>query len=748
MIKTIQEKSGAKVQLPKVDEAGDDEDGTIDVLIEGNALAVATARDEINKIAGERSANVNSRLKTVPAEFYPFIAGPSNNFVSALESNHGVQVRVPQHQAWAQSVPQMPAAGQRLAFQPGSQEDFIQLIGERLAVQAARAEIERRVHELQNQLQMDQVEIASGRHQFIIGDRGVNLDEFLAETNCSIILPTESGVDTVTVIGPAEDINRGLEKAYELAMEIKSSPFDAAKYHSLNPSSAPAYSRDIARYLQRRKEFERLEKLHKVHINTAHTEGVAKPWDIFAREGKNFIRSQKEMASIVNSHPPSRLATVPVDPFFHSYLRSDVTPKLQEQHGVYLVVPENNEPSYPTLLVFEGEKAPGADYQVPQQVPTAQDIKTFQQGLNDARKFILDLISQQEQIVTETIEVPTKIQDRLRRYIKKTQDETIRAQGGIPARVSVRGTTVTMRGTATSVAQLAQKSRDFVAQEIEDDKERGFTLKFDFPKQHNNHLIGKQGSHINELREKFDVEIQVLETGELELKGPKAKAERAKSHILSLSRQWSDETAHTLKIDPKYHRELIGAKGGQIHRLQDRYKVHINFPRDATKSSKEDDPAADASSDAGKPRRQQGPDEVTIRGPKKGADEARDEIFALFQYLKENSHVATVTVQQKQLPSLIGSGGSAMDELRQQTGAKVDIPNDRNESENGLVEIQIKGTKTQVAEAKKIIEEKRAVFDDTVTRTVEVDRKWHKNLIGPGGKFVVIPLCFTCESRY
>ena len=79
-----------------------------------------------------------------------------------------------------------------------------------------------------------------------------------------------------------------------------------------------------------------------------------------------------------------------------------------------------------------------------------------------------------------------------------------------------------------------------------------------------------------------------------------------------------------------------------------------------------------------------------------------------------------------------------MDELRALTGAKIDIPSERNESPEAKVDIQIKGTKTQVAEAKKLLEEKRAVFDDTVNKTIDIDRKWHKTLIGPGGKPLLI----------
>ena len=257
-------------------------------------------------------------------------------------------------------------------------------------------------------------------------------------------------------------------------------------------------------------------------------------------------------------------------------------------------------------------------------------------------------------------------------------------------------------------------------------------LSFDFPQKFANHLIGKGGSNIRELREKFDVDIQVHD-GKVDLKGPKAKAEAAKTHILALGKQLADETTHILKIEPKFHRELIGAQGAQINRLQTRYKVLIFFPR-SEKNAKDDESTADAASVAGKPRRQQAADEVIIRGPKKGADEARDEILTLYQYLKDNSFTATLTVQQKQLPSLIGQGGSAMEALRQQTGAKIDIPNGRD-TVDSKVEIQIKGTKSQVAAAKKILEEKKSVFDDTVTREIEVDKKYHKALIGSGGKY-------------
>lgn len=727
-IKAIQEKSGARVQLPKTDEAqgadDEDEDALVDVIVEGNTVSAAVARDAIKKIAGDHSASLTSKLKSIPAEIYPFL----NSRVGDLEKEHGAQIRIPPHQPWAHPVPKSQN-GERLWFSAPREENFIQLAGERPGVAAARAAIERHAQELQNQLVINQEQIPFSRHQFIIGDNGVPVEDFFAETNCVIILPSDPSQDTVTIIGTEEDVARGVDKAQELSMFLNSTSIDVSRSHKHASGGAPSYMRDVARYLRQRNEIERLEKLHQVHISTPISEGLGLPWDLFGRDGKNILKAQKEVNSIVGGHPPSRFSTVPVDPFFHSYLRSDVKPQVQNDYGVHVVIPEPTDAQLPILLVFEGEGA-DASYQVPQQAPNTEQLKAFQKGLEDARKHILELLNKQEDLKVETLEVPVKFHEKLRKFIKREQDATTRKAGEIPVRVSVKGTTITMRGTASAVDSLAAKSREFVEQEKEDEKERGFILKFDFPQKHANHLIGKSGSHINELREKFDVDIQV-QNGEVELKGPKAKAERARAHITSLAKTWADETTHTLKIEPKYHRELIGSGGSQINRLQDRYKVHINFPR--TARSGKDDEAAETASDAGKPKRQQGADEVVIRGPKKGADEARDEIFSLYSYLKDNSNVVTLTVQQKQLPSLIGAQGSAMDELRQQTGAKIDVPNERNEAPDALVEIQIKGTKSQVAEAKKLIEEKKAVFEDTVTKTVDIEKKWHKVLIGPGG---------------
>ena len=290
---------------------------------------------------------------------------------------------------------------------------------------------------------------------------------------------------------------------------------------------------------------------------------------------------------------------------------------------------------------------------------------------------------------------------------------------------------------------------DFVETEKKDELERGHVTSFDFPQKYANYLIGKKGENINKYREEFDVDIQVKD-GKVDITGPKAKANAAKSKILALGKKIEDEATYVLKIKPQYHRDMIGAKGSQVNQLQKKYNVRVQFPRTAA-AVDDDRSVVDDASEAGSVRNRrsnQDPDEVIIRGPRKGADDARDELLNLLQWTLDNSHTSNLSVAQAQLPSLIGQGGHEMESVRLQTGAQIAVPGSRETADpNGRVQIQLKGTKKQVEEAKKLLEQKIKVFDDSVTRSIDIDKKYHKALIGSGGEFFTNQSSFKCVHQ-
>jgi polyribonucleotide nucleotidyltransferase len=325
--------------------------------------------------------------------------------------------------------------------------------------------------------------------------------------------------------------------------------------------------------------------------------------------------------------------------------------------------------------------------------------------------------------------------DKIRRHVEKEQKSL--PQGQIPPQLLLGRQAGSqpggfqIRGRSADVDDLSAIIAAFIDQEKKDELERGFTTSFEYPHKLASHLIGKRGDNIKKLQDEFDVEINYTE-GKIELKGPKAKCDACKSHIISMAKKLEDETTHNIKVPAQYHGDLKGSKGSQVMRLQERYNVRINFPR-AVVAPTDDADAATENSFRNQPT--QAPDVVVIKGPKKGADEAREELLNLLQYTVDHTHTGTVSVSSKLIPSLIGSGGRELDNLRLQTGCSIEMPkkDDVNGANNGRAEVKLKGTKQQVEQAKKVIQEKSKAFDDTVSESLDVDPKFYKTIIGPSG---------------
>lgn len=370
----------------------------VNVLLEGNPVAIAMARREIDKIANERMGSVTTKLRTIPAEFYPFISGAHNARADALEQAHGVTVRVPPYHTWtSQAPPQQPLAGHTPAFLPAAGDNHISVAGDRAAVQAARAEIESFAQELRQQLALRQLSVDRAQHQYVIGNRGITPQDFFASTGCAIVLPGPDDEEAITFIGPADALEAAENRALDLATSMQQGAVNISRQGNRE------HARNVTQYLRDRKELERLEKLHQFHIATTQREDT---WNIFFRDGKNAIRARTEINSIIDAHPPTRVSTVEVDPFFHAHIRKEISPQVKKDYGVHLVVPEAADSEMPVILVFEGENGLEPEYQVPRGQPSPSEIAAFQQGLQDARAHIMEILSKQAQITSTSIDVP------------------------------------------------------------------------------------------------------------------------------------------------------------------------------------------------------------------------------------------------------------------------------------------------------------------------------------------------------
>jgi hypothetical protein len=412
-VQSISQRTGARIQLPRADESSmhveDDDGATIDVTIEGDAVAAEMARREIEAIINDRTSTVNMKLRDIPAEFYPFIAGPHNSRVSALQEGRDLQIRVPQYHTWSdQPPPQVPSSDQRPSFTP-QKGDNIQISGDRLAAQDARAEIERQIQELRQRITLSQIPVPRGQHQFIVGDRGNSLHDFLEETGCAIILPPESDdSEMVTITGPVENLEMGVNKIIDMASSMQSSNVDISRQHMNAPMGAQAHARALTKYLLERQAVQQLERLHDAHIVIPSSEDAPMTWELYSRDGKSLFRARSDIMNIVNAHPPTRLTQMDVDPFFHQHIREQSAQQVSNDYGVHLIIPDEVEQTPQLLLVYEGPGDAERDYELPKQRPSEAEVAQFERGLREAQKYILDLISGRQEIIAKGITVPKK----------------------------------------------------------------------------------------------------------------------------------------------------------------------------------------------------------------------------------------------------------------------------------------------------------------------------------------------------
>jgi len=168
--------------------------------------------------------------------------------------------------------------------------------------------------------------------------------------------------------------------------------------------------------------------------------------------------------------------------------------------------------------------------------------------------------------------------------------------------------------------------------------------------------------------------------------------------------------------------------GANVRRLQERYGVRIHFPR------REDEEERNSLPEEEKPRNA---DEIVVRGPSKGVKAAVDELKALLDYRVQHSHIAEIEILARGRQRLLRNGG-IVHSLRQDPGhVRIDVPSrSDDEAENSIIKIRLEGTADFVKKASKEISSLRDEVKGETIRTLTVEQKHHKGLIGPGGRIV------------
>lgn len=201
----------------------------------------------------------------------------------------------------------------------------------------------------------------------------------------------------------------------------------------------------------------------------------------------------------------------------------------------------------------------------------------------------------------------------------------------------------------------------------------------------------------------------------MQIVGRKEAVEEAKKRIIAQIEKLEDETTETITIKRAIQPALIGSSGKYAIRLEEKYGVKLSFPRE--------------SKDGTAPSN---PDEVIIRGGKKGVASVKAELLEAAAFETESRQSLVFTIPTRAVSQVVGKGGSVINGIKDETGAQIDI--EKNGGENGKTSITVRGDKKAIAAAKASILSVSENVGEEISTDIKISQKYHRSLIGQGGQ--------------
>lgn len=737
VLNNIIEKSGAKIQLPKRNVAKDlsfsdanDEykSEMVEIIITGDVEGTECAKKEIETIVEEKTSHITIKMTSINPEFYGLISGANNSRIQEWTCDKDLKIDIPSPCFSTDTDKLKP----------------IIISGEKNLVNNAKADIEALYSEFQSTTVSASIVIAKRLHKYL--DEKL-FQDILSRLNCSVIIPPHSSPsESLLICGPPPTIGESIQYLITKANSIYIDSLDITQAHS-SVIDRTAHARDITRYFLKKKEISRIEKEYQVRITLPPIDTLSKPnptsivYEFAGNNLESVKNAKKEVIILVNSYPPYRILRLNLDPLLHCHIighKGRNLQKIREQY--YIDALFSNEDSFNSEIVLIYEGKPGE---------ILPSVSTIQLALNDVAELLKKTASEMADIVSRDIYIPDKYhkyilgpKGSILNSIIKDSDSVVKVKFSTakPRKfddntvidnnmVNIKGVSV---GVEYVIKEIEKIVEDLKLQEIEN----SYSVTFDFPQKFIKSLFGKGHSNISKIKEELNVKINIEEEGKITVQGPKNDVEEAKLRIQDFAKKMEKQTVLHLSIPVKHHGSLIGQGGKFVKRLEEKYQVKINFPRENLEN-KDTDKKSDTKN------------EVTIRGSKTGVGLAKLELLDLLDYEKEHGNTTTFTVPMFTVAQILGKAGNSINELKNETETRIEIEKSTSDDPSALATIFIQGTKEGIEKAKESILDTVRTIQDQITCTIFVDRKHHRALIGPGGSTLrdIITNCGAVGDR-
>ncbi|MCJ8729661.1 hypothetical protein PDJAM_G00109000 [Pangasius djambal] len=533
-----------------------------------------------------------------------------------------------------------------------SNSEMIVITGKKANCEAARNRILAIQKELANITEVE-VSIPSKLHNSLIGSKGRFVRSIMEECGgVHIHFPTEgSGIDAVTIRGPAEEVEKAKKQLLSLAEEKQTKSHTAElrakpEYHKFLIGKGGGNIRKVRDSTGARIIFPTPEDKDQELITVIGTEEAV-------------AEAQKELEALIKSLDNVVEDSMNVDPKHHRFFvarRGQVLREIADEYGGVMV-------SFPRT--------------------GSQSDKVTLKGAKDcveaAKKRMQEIIEDLDAQVTMECVIPQKYHRSIMgpkgaRIQQITRDHSVQIK--FPEREDVQASQaeaqVQENGEANGeVKEIADptvpKKCDVIV--LSGRKERceaavealkalvPVTIEVEVPFELHRYIIGQKGSGIRKMMDEFEVNIQVpapeLQSDIISITGLATHLDRAKEGLLERVKELQAEQEDralrsfklTITVDPKYHPKIIGRKGAIITHIRTDHDVNIQFPE----------------------KNDENQDQISITGYEQNAIAARDAIQAIVDELEEMIS-EDITLDSRVHARIIGARGKGirkiMDEFK------------------------------------------------------------------------------------
>lgn len=721
-LKKVREATGVKVDIPPKDGTpnehangtngtttplpGDEEEEVmVPVTITGPRPLALEAQGMLNEIIASRTSYLTQKVRDIPTHILPFILTCRNHFIGEAQ---GFDVNLALNQP----------------------EREITVSGDREGVVRVVETIKATIEGFKTNLTNLKISLPKRQHRLLAGKA---VDDILAQSKCLVeVASPEVPGDEVTVWGLADDLPAGLGAV----MAKANSQF----IHEFPLPGPLAVSKQLLTYMTRIDYEATLTNAHPdalIFTPSPATIAQASVLNIDIAGEKSVVDAVIKQISEFIGKLIGATREISIDWLIHRVIQGKNAKKLKqfyEAQNVQVFFPPESAEESEVLLVYDPlspsaspspvEKVKHLNYVVGELLEMAKefaDVKS--QKISVEKRWHEAVVGQGGTTLNAIIGEDTTLSIKVGAEVGDASDEDV---------ILVRGTSIDVDRAVKEISKVVEDAKN-------DAIVSSYSIEFDIDREYVGRVVGAQGSGVNKLRDTLGVKVDfsdeadekekeagkkkkaVHQKSKVKITGRKENVEEAKKRILSQVERLADETSEILKIPNQYHAQLIGQSGRYAIRLEENYGVKITFPRSSGENGE------------GKTREQLKPDEVLIKGGRKGVASAKSELLDALEFEKENNKALTFDVPTRSVSRILGKGGASILEIKDVTGAQIDVDK-TNDGISSFTQITVRGTKDAINAAKTAILAISDQVGEETTTSLIIERKFHRNIIGAGGQ--------------